>query len=124
MTLAKMAVSPEQHHKSIAANGSVEELFALADLLLFKEKKYLEAEGLYREIIAGEGRKTSADRNERNCVDALISIGYCIKFRTTLLDLLEDWVVSGVAEETKEAGGGAGVFSYLVKIYQQALEYD
>ena len=67
MSLNKMAVSPEQQRKktivqnagsssAAAASASVnqEETFAQADLLLFKEKKYLEAENLYRQIIATE----------------------------------------------------------------------
>ena len=35
--------------------GSIADLFAQADLLLFKEKKYQEAERLYRQILALEG---------------------------------------------------------------------
>ena len=96
-----MAVSPDQQRKRASllaaapsadagASKSQEEIFAQADLLLFKEKMYVEAEAFYRQIIANEELKEEKQRNLRNCVDALISIGYCIKFRTTLLDLLED----------------------------------
>ena len=119
--------------------GSIADLFAQADLLLFKEKKYHEAESLYRQIIAIEGGKVDLEKNERNCIDALNSIGYCIKFRTTLLDLLEDRELErdpsalpddiqvgaqGTGGEPEKAGAAIGVFSHLVNIYNQALEYD
>ena len=66
------------------------DLFAKADILLFKERQYLEAESIYRQIVNIEKTNNALDRSERNWIDALNSIGYCIKFRTSLQDLLDD----------------------------------
>ena len=68
----------------------ITELFAQADLLLFKDKKYHEAETTYRKILTLEKSAPELQKNDRNAIDALNSIGYCIKFRTSLIDMLED----------------------------------
>ena len=65
-------------------NQTTTDLFAQADLLLFKDKKYYEAEAIYSQILQIEKNAVDAERNERNCIDALNSMGYCIKFRTSL----------------------------------------
>ena len=82
--------------------------------------------------------KSAADieKNDRNCVDALTSMGYCIKFRTSLKDMLNDnEVEDGYASQPSPIQLGPnkgdqdqekaiGVFSRLVQIYNQALHYD
>ena len=68
----------------------ITDLFAQADLLLFKEKRYHEAETLYSQIISIEKKASELEKNDRNCIDALNSMGYCIKFRTSLQDMLDD----------------------------------
>ena len=105
--------------------NTIQEIFAKADILLFKERIYFEAESLYRHIIKLE--KESQDKNNRNMIDALISIGYCIKFRASLIDLLEDNDVSNAYKgDTFNLIGQQkiGLFSNLVQIYQEALSYD
>lgn len=132
--------------------------------MLFKERKYLQAESLFREIIEREKKtkncppinvgykgpkgakqtgaqvvKKDAAASEiyRNLIDAINSICYCIKFRTTFLDLLEDNeidILSGKPEEldqvlsSNESSGTARVkapaFSYLCQLYEEALKLD
>lgn len=65
-------------------------MFRRADVLLFKEKSYHEAENLYRQILSIEKSAPEMEKNDRNCIDALTSMGYCIKFRTSLKDMLND----------------------------------
>ena len=111
-------------------NQTTTDLFAQADLLLFKDKKYYDAEALYAQILQIEKSAAEAERNERNCIDALNSMGYCIKFRTSLQDMLSDKEIEDGQRQPSviQLGGPSpqaiGVFSQLVKIYQQALSYD
>ena len=70
-------------------------LFQSADTLLFKDKQYFEAEKLYRQIIEFQFRLnntiyfTKGEINTRNIVDALNSIGYCVKYRSTVKDIMQ-----------------------------------
>ena len=92
----------------------IQEIFAKADILLFKERKYFEAESLYRQILKLESE--SQEKNNRNLIDALNSIGYCIKFRASLIDLLEDNDVSNAyKDDTFNLIGPLkiGLFTYL-----------
>ena len=80
--------------------------------------------------MAIEKKANEFEKNERNCIDALNSMGYCIKFRTSLQDMLQDKEIEdGNTQPTQIQIGanqnkGIGVFSQLVKIYTQALTYD
>lgn len=95
-------------------------MFARADLLLFKERKYLEAEDLYRQIVAHEkGASVSTEQTCRNQIDAWNSIGYCIKFRTSVADLLSDSRLAAAPDGTDD-----GVFTQLSKLYLSSLELD
>ena len=106
-------------------NESISDLFAKADLLLFKEKKYHQAETLYHQILALEKITPDSLKNDRNCIDALNSIGYCIKFRTSLVDMLEDKEVQeGEDSRPPKPGRSVGVFTKLVELYTQALSFD
>ena len=59
-----------------------------ADSLLFKESKYDQAEKIYRQILRVQGginqMPSSNQKNERVIIDALNSIGYCVKYKTAL----------------------------------------
>ena len=52
--------------------------------------------------------------NYRNCIDAYNSLGYCIKFRTSLQDLLIDAEVDNDSIAAKPAGAKVGIFTQLV----------
>mmetsp|Transcript_34637 Transcript_34637/g.52975 ORF Transcript_34637/g.52975 Transcript_34637/m.52975 type:complete len:144 (+) Transcript_34637:127-558(+) len=94
---------------------------------------YSAAEDVYRQILTMEKSKVNEqERNVRNCIDALNSIGYCIKFRVLLQDLLEDREAEGVKivkeiltdNPDAKTDTDIGVFSYLVKVYSKALSFD
>ena len=91
-------------------------MFAHADILLFKDRKYKEAETIYNQILQIEREATPFDKSDRNTIDALNSLGYCIKFRTALQDLIDDSPVLGKK--------GPGVFTQLKGLYEQALTLD
>ena len=95
----------------------VADLFSKADILLFKDKKYHEAEKIYQTILEMEkAANNENDMNHRNCIDALNSIGYCLKFRTSLQDMLED-APADIGPGKAAAGAAAqkvGVFTHLV----------
>jgi hypothetical protein len=80
---------------------------------------------MYAQILQIEKNQGDSDKNERNCIDALNSMGYCIKFRTSLQDMLDDKEIEQGETQPSiiQLGGGGspkavGVFSQLVKIYQ------
>jgi hypothetical protein len=73
-----------QYHNPLQKENKVADLFSRADVLLFKDKKYHDAERLYRQILDMEKAEGELEMNHRNCIDALNSLGYCIKFRTSL----------------------------------------
>ena len=54
----------------ISGSTSIEEMFKLADTLLLKQKKFKEAEEIFRRIL----------EQEPNNIDAINSLAYCIKF--------------------------------------------
>lgn len=62
----------------MASNGhstdivQIEDIFQKADLLLFKEKNFDQAEKLFRQVLQLDPKN----------IDAFNSIAYCIKFRT------------------------------------------
>ena len=95
----------------------MQELFSQADVLLFKERKYAEAEAMFNQILKIEADATEMEKSDRNCIDAYNSIGYCVKFRTSLKDLIEDSPISSQPD-------GVGVFTLLQKIYNNALKLD
>ena len=64
--------------------AKIADLFSKADVLLFKDRKYHEAEKLYRQVLYIEKAEGELNMNYRNCIDAYNSLGYCIKFRTSL----------------------------------------
>ena len=83
---------------NVSASHNIPALFDHADQLLFKERKFAEAEVLYRRILEIDPAN----------VDAINSIAYCVKFTaastsTTLPDNL---------------------FETLLGLYQQALKID
>lgn len=65
----------------------LQDLFMQADSLLFKENKCEQAEKIYKQILKLQSginqAPASNQKNERVIVDALNSIGYCIKYKAS-----------------------------------------
>ena len=76
----------------------VAENFDQADQLLFKERRYQEAEKVYREILESDPQN----------VDAINSIAYCVKFQAA----------------TNSASLPNNLFENLQTLYKQALSID
>jgi hypothetical protein len=76
-------------------------MFQRADLLLFKEKNFSEAEKVYRQILESDARN----------IDALNSIAYCIRYRILGVDQERS-----LSEEENRA-----LFSELHPLYNEIL---
>ena len=79
----------------MSANNNKEDLFLQADNLLFKDKKFSDAEKVYRKII---------EQDPKN-IDAWNSIAYCVKFASPNL-------------------GPDEIFKKLTAIYETSLSFD
>ena len=109
-------------------------LFIKADLLMFKDKQYQEAQKIYLKIIAKEKAKTvDSEKNVRNLIDAYTSIAYCVKFQTLMKDLLDDTEVEYIQitefidtfmEKPKKNEYPMGIFTFLKSLYLEAIRYD
>jgi tetratricopeptide (TPR) repeat protein len=79
----------------MSAKDAKEDLFLQADTLLFKDKKFSEAEKVYRKII---------ELDPKN-IDAWNSVAYCVKFASPHL-------------------GPDEMFKKLTAIYETSLSFD
>lgn len=79
----------------MSANKNKEDLFLQADSLLFKDKKFSDAEKVYRKII---------ELDPKN-IDAWNSVAYCVKFASPNL-------------------GADEIFKELTAIYETSLSFD
>ncbi len=79
--------------------ASIEDAFQEADALLFKERKFDEAQQRYQEILQLEPAN----------IDAMNSIAYCVKFKTQAADGSVDPMV---------------LFQQLHPIYLEVLKID
>ena len=76
---------------------TISDLFQKGDTLLFKDRKYFDAERTFRMIIqkvqqgpGGESQMRMSPENKRHIIDALNSVGYCIKFRSKDIEATTD----------------------------------
>ena len=62
----------------------------------FNQRNFHEAEGLYRQVLDIEYASDKKFRNKKVCIDALVSIAYCIKFRHNPKEIEKDNSENGV----------------------------
>ena len=98
----QVAASVEMEFDMDAADDAllqnVPEMFLKADQLLFKQGKFQQAESLYRKIL----------EMEPDCIDALNSIAYCLKFEAASSDKSLD----------------PALYDRVAELYDRALEID
>ena len=82
----------------ISGSTSIEEMFKLADTLLLKQKKFKEAEEIFRRIL----------EKEPDNIDAINSLAYCIKFEAASSDKSLSF----------------DLYDTVLALYQRALEID
>ena len=88
----------------------LEDLFTQADLLLFRDKEFEQAEKIYRQIL----------EIDQSSIEALNSIAYCIKFKTLGYDTNNH--NNAVKELSQEAN--QRLFDQLYYLYLEALKIE
>ncbi|CDW79621.1 tpr domain containing protein [Stylonychia lemnae] len=93
-------------NKHINQINQIEDLFQRADILMFKDRNYNEAEQIYRSILEIDCRN----------VDAMNSVAYCIKYRLLGFD--------GEGQNNLSESINNQVFELLMPIYSELLRID